>query len=84
MALLIRSSLFLSLLGATLRAHDWNGLALDRSGNAYSIDAEDGYIWKIAPDGKVSTFLPTDRGKDLGHPHHLAIDDSGTLWLASG
>ncbi|MHC5012197.1 MAG: hypothetical protein ACYTG6_14850 [Planctomycetota bacterium] len=65
-------------------AHDWNGIALDASGHVYVIDAEDAQIWKIGPAGEVSVFFPGSEGEPLCHPHHLAMDADGVLWLASG
>jgi sugar lactone lactonase YvrE len=65
-------------------AHDWNGLAADRAGNLFAVDAEDGHVWKISPDGKASTFVDGERGSKLNHPHHLEIDSDDHLWLAGG
>jgi len=76
-----------SLLAAAPRtalAHDWNGLVLDSRGHCFVVDAEDGYVWKVAPDGVASTFVPTAAGVAMNHPHHLAIDEHDRLWLASG
>jgi hypothetical protein len=37
-------------------AHDWNGIAMDRAGNLYVVDAEDGQIWKVSPAGKAEVY----------------------------
>jgi len=76
--------LAVAVLASEVSAHDWNGLAADRAGNLFAVDAEDGYVWKIAPDGKVSTFVDGERGSKLNHPHHLEIDGDDHLWLAGG
>jgi len=73
-----------ALLAPAARAHDWNGLVADRAGNLFAVDAEDGFIWKIAPDGKAKCFVGTERGAALNHPHHLEIDGDDHLWLAGG
>jgi sugar lactone lactonase YvrE len=65
-------------------AHDWNGLARDSRGNLFVVDAEDGHVWKVAPDGSVTTFVTSEAGAALEHPHHLAIDERDRLWLGSG
>lgn len=69
---------------ASPAVHDWNGLCLDKKGNVYVIDAEDGQIWRISKDGTVRVFLSGKKARQLHHPHHLAIDAKGSLWLASG
>jgi sugar lactone lactonase YvrE len=69
---------------ALAHAHDWNGLARDSHGNLFVVDAEDGYVWKVAPDGRATTFVSGDAGEPLNHPHHLAIDEHDRLWLGSG
>lgn len=71
-------------LAAGAAAHDWNGLVADRAGNLFAVDAEDGQVWKIAPDGKVTTLVDGERGSKLNHPHHLEIDGDDHLWLAGG
>jgi sugar lactone lactonase YvrE len=71
-------------LGATAAAHDWNGIARDSAGSVYVVDAEDGHIWRVTPDGKSSTFVGGEAGIALNHPHHLAIDEQEQLWLGSG
>lgn len=76
--------LILAALAPDAPAHDWNGLVADRAGNLFAIDAEDGYVWKIAPDGKATAFIDTERGSKLNHPHHLEIDGDDHLWLAGG
>jgi sugar lactone lactonase YvrE len=75
---------FVAALAADAKGHDWNGLVADRAGNLFAVDAEDGYIWKIGPDGKATTFVDTEHGEKLNHPHHLEIDGDDHLWLAGG
>jgi sugar lactone lactonase YvrE len=67
-----------------LLLHDWNGMAIDKSGHLYLVDAEGGEIWKISPSGKVEPFIGLDKGIRLNHPHHLSVDGDDNLWLASG
>jgi hypothetical protein len=74
----------LVLAAAPVAAHDWNGLALDAAGNAYVVDADDGRIWKVAGDGKATTFIGGADGERLAHPHHVELDERGFLWLAAG
>jgi hypothetical protein len=69
---------------APARAHDWNGIARDSAGNVFVVDAEDGWIWKVTPDGKARGFVTGEAGIALNHPHHLAIDELDRLWLGSG
>ncbi len=72
------------LLCATAAAHDWNGIARDSAGNVFVVDAEDGWIWKVAPDRRARGFVTGEAGIALNHPHHLAIDEQDRLWLGSG
>ncbi len=64
--------------------HDWNGLALDPSGNLFTVDGETGRIFKVTPEGKVSEWISAKVGETLLHPHHLAFDSNGALYLPSG
>ena len=81
---LIPACLLSVLLVGAAPAHDWNGIAIDSSGRLYVVDAEDGQLWRVSPDGKSTVFVPGSRGRELKHPHHLAPDATNTLWLASG
>ena len=60
-------------------------VAIDAKGNLYVVDAEDGQVWRIGPDGKTAVHVKgaTD-AETCRHTHHLAIGDDGTLWLPSG
>jgi len=78
------ASCFVAALAPALSAHDWNGFAADRAGNAFAVDADAGVIWKIGADGKVALFVDAKRGAELNHPHHLEIDAHDQLWLAGG
>jgi len=70
---------------AVAAAHDWNGLAIDPAGRVYAVDAEDGQVWRVAPDGKVAVYVPgAALDEDCYHFHHLALDGEGVLWLPSG
>jgi sugar lactone lactonase YvrE len=80
----MRTLAALLLAAGTAAAHDWNGIAIDADGNVFVVEAEYGRIWKIARDGTSALFVSAKDGEQLGHPHHLAIDAKGTLWLASG
>ena len=62
----------------------WNGIARASRGHVYVVDAEDGHIWRIAPDGEVRDFVSGEAGIALNHPHHLAIDEQDQLWRGSG
>jgi sugar lactone lactonase YvrE len=76
------SLLFAVLWASPAHGHDWNGLAQDAQGRLYAIDAEDGRVWRVAQDGSVDVFV--EGSEALCHPHHLAFDAEGELWLASG
>ncbi|MHC4480093.1 MAG: hypothetical protein ACYS1C_03875 [Planctomycetota bacterium] len=65
-------------------AHDWNGIAGAGDGSLFVVDAEDGQIWMISPNGQVSVFFTGKVAKCCIHPHHLALDTHGQLWLAGG
>jgi hypothetical protein len=72
------------LLALAAAAHDWNGMARAGNGALYVIDAEDGQIWKVSAKGAVSVFVAGEKAKRCNHPHHLALDRKGALWLAGG
>ncbi len=65
-------------------AHDWNDIAINRAGDIFVVDADYGEIWKIAPNGKVETFVSKQTGEGCNHPHHLSMDAHDTLWFGSG
>jgi hypothetical protein len=69
---------------AVAAGHDWNGIARASDGSLLVIDAEDGQIWQVSSKGKVSVFVTGKAAKGCNHPHHLALDVEGCLWLASG
>lgn len=72
------------LLALVAAAHDWNGIARTGDGTLLVVDAEDGQIWKVSPEGNVSVFVAGKKTKACNHPHHLALDRKGALWLAGG
>jgi sugar lactone lactonase YvrE len=80
----IRALAALLALSPAAAGHDWNGLAADRAGNLFAVDADPGVIWKIGADGTTSVFVDAARGAALNHPHHLEIDGDDRLWLAGG
>jgi hypothetical protein len=66
-------------------AHDWNGIAIDKAGCLYVVDAEDGQVWKVSPAGKVEVYRKGAAGaEECDHAHHLAIDETGALYIPSG
>ena len=66
-------------------AHDWNGITIDKAGNLYVVDAEDGQVWKVSPAGKDEVYRKgAAPGKGCDHAHHLAIDADGLLYIPSG
>ena len=77
---------FLALLAASpAAAHDWNGIAVDKKDRIYVVDAEDGQVWRIDPQGKIAVHLAGEESrKTCRHTHHLAIDKDSVLWLPSG
>jgi len=78
--------ILLALLAASpAAAHDWNGIAVDAKDQIYVVDAEDGQVWRIDSQGKVTVHVKGEESlKTCRHTHHLAIDKDGVLWLPSG
>lgn len=70
------------------------GLAVDRNGTIYVADSGNQTIRRISPDGRVSTFAGKagergtvdgqGRAARLDRPTSIAIDSSGTLYVANG
>lgn len=70
------------------------GLAVDRNGTLYVADSGNQTIRRISPDGQVVTFVgkPGKRGTldgrgaaaRLDRPTSIAIDSTGTLYVANG
>ncbi len=84
MKFLFSTILMVTLWASPSVAHDWNGIAVDSQGSVYVVDADCGQIWKVGPGGTVGVFLSASKAKKLEHPHHLAFDQKGMLWLGSG
>jgi NHL repeat len=53
------------------------GIALDRAGNVYVADREEGVVLQLDPGGKVLS----PRYAALRRPRFLACDETGTLWI---
>jgi uncharacterized protein (TIGR03437 family) len=69
------------------------GIAVDINGNIYVADADDHRVRRIAPDGKISTFVGTgvpgfsgDGGPAesarLNTPYGMCLDTRGNLYIA--
>ena len=56
------------------------GLTLDGDGNlvVLSTSSKDGQIQKVAPDGKVTSFV---KGHPFNLPHNVVIDGEGSLFV---
>jgi len=80
----MRPVLALLVLGAVAFAHDWNGIARDRDGALYLIDGDSGRIFRVGAGGAVTLYLGADATEACNHPHHLAFDAQGALWIPSG
>jgi sugar lactone lactonase YvrE len=70
------------------------GLAFDANGNLYVADAGNHTVWKITPQGQVSTLAGTDgvigaldgqgTGAQFLAPYSLTADRQGNLYIADG
>jgi gliding motility-associated-like protein len=69
------------------------GIAVDKAGNLYVVDANNNAIRKIDTDGQVTTFAGngslsvadgTGRAAGFYNPHGITIDATGTLYVADG
>ena len=75
---------------ASARFSDVTGLAVDSAGNVFVTDTYNQVVRKISTSGIVSTFAGTPGVKDVtggpgfNLPAGLAIDSTGTLYLADG
>lgn len=80
--------------GALARFDTPAGVAVDAAGNAYVADSANHTIRKVTPGGVVTTFVgspgqPGYRDAEglaarLSHPHAIAIDGSGNLYVTGG
>ncbi|MCA8961025.1 MAG: hypothetical protein KDC38_10960 [Planctomycetes bacterium] len=79
------SLILFALLVSPAFGHDANGIAIDAKDQIFVVDAEDGQVWSIDAEGRSRVHLVgiTD-AKSCRHTHHLAFDETGTLWLPSG
>jgi hypothetical protein len=60
-------------------------MAIDKAGNIFVVDADDGQVWKVSPAGKVEAYRKgATRGETCDHAHHLAIDAHDLLYIPSG
>jgi streptogramin lyase len=57
------------------------GVAVDRSGNVWSIDSSGNSVTKF---DKTGAMLSVSTGGGLSSPKALAVDDSGRVWIANG
>jgi sugar lactone lactonase YvrE len=71
----IGAAMFCLCLATSAAAHPATGIVVDRAGNVYFSDLET--IWKISTDGKLTVFLPGQRGR---HVHELAIDEQDNIF----
>jgi hypothetical protein len=57
------------------------GVAVDRSGNVWSINSSGNSVTKF---DKTGAMLSVSTGGGLSSPKALAVDDSGRVWIANG
>lgn len=61
---------------------DPNGLGMDKEGNIYIANIEDGNIYKLAPDGSHEIILSEIDGQPLGAANYVFLDSKGRLWIS--
>lgn len=64
-------------------AHPAPGIAVDSKENIYFVDYTHDRIMAIAPDGSLSTFIDGAKDNRFSVPHHIFIDASDNLFVAS-
>ncbi len=70
-------------LGRVAAAHPAPGIAVDSKETVYFVDFTHDRIMAIAPDGTLSTFADGAKDNRFSVPHHIFVDASDNLFVAS-
>jgi DNA-binding beta-propeller fold protein YncE len=77
-----RSATIVRTFGENERLSFPNGLAVDKDGNVYVADSNNGRLLVFGPDGQVAAQVGRGAGEgNLGLPRGVAVDDQGRVFV---